>query len=60
MTLILEIDINMVKMYYHTKNEVSVSTASKVIAGAQTDTHRHAHRHYEDITSAAYAGGKYK
>ena len=37
MTLILKLDLDMVKMYHHTKNEVSTSTGSKVIA--QTDTH---------------------
>ena len=42
-------------MYHHTKNEVSMSTASKVIA--QTDTHTHTHRHDENITSTAYEGG---
>ena len=41
MTLILKFDLDMVKMYHHTKNEVSMSTGSKVIAqtDAQTDTH---------------------
>ena len=32
MTLILNLDLDIVKMYHHTKNEVSMSTASKVIA----------------------------
>ena len=35
MTLILKIDLDIVKKYHHTKNEVSKSTGSKVIA--QTD-----------------------
>ena len=35
-TLILEFDLDLVKMYRHTKNEVSASNASKVIA----QTHR--------------------
>ena len=52
MTLILKLDLDIVKMYHHTKNEVSMSTASKVIA--QTDTHTH----NENITYTAYAGGK--
>ena len=39
MTLVLQHDLDMVKMYCHTKNEVSTSTASKVIA--QTDRHTH-------------------
>ena len=65
MTLILQHELDIIKMYHHTKNEVSMSTPSKVIA--QTDTHtdgqtdrqmdRHTHRQYENITSTAYAGG---
>ena len=39
MTLILKLDLDMVRMYYHTKNEVSMLTTSKVIA--QTHTHTH-------------------
>ena len=35
--LILKINLDMVKIYYHTENEVSRLTHSKVIA--QTDTH---------------------
>ena len=35
--LILKLDLDMVKMYHHTKNEVSMSNYSKVIA--LTDTH---------------------
>ena len=54
MTLILKLDIDMVKMYHHTKTVVSMSTGSKVIA--QTDTHTH--RHNENITSTTYMGGK--
>ena len=40
MTLILKLDLDMVKMYLHTKNEVSMSRGSKVIAWTdrQTDT----------------------
>ena len=37
LTLILKLDLDIVKMYHHTKNEVSMSTGSKVIAW--TDTH---------------------
>ena len=51
MTLILKLDLDIVKMYHHTKNEVSMSTGSKVIA--QTGTHTHTH--YENITCTAYA-----
>ena len=43
MTLIFKLDLDIVKMYYHTKNEVSMSTGSKVIA--QTDSHTHTHTH---------------
>ena len=60
MTLIFQLDLDIVKMYYHTKNEVSMSTGSKVIARTHTHTQRltHTHTHYENITSTAYAGGK--
>ena len=63
MTLILTLDLDMVKMYHHTKNEVSMSNHSKAIAQTdrqihtQTDRHTHTHRHDENITSTAYAGG---
>ena len=52
MTLILKLDLNIVKMYHHTKNEVSRSTCSKSIAqigtqkDTQTDTQRHTQKHY--------------
>ena len=36
MALVLKLDLDMVKMYHHTKTEVSMSRHSKVIA--QTDT----------------------
>ena len=32
MTLILKVDLDMVKMYVHTKNEVPIYSGSKVIA----------------------------
>ena len=38
LTLILKLDLDMVKVFHHTKNEVSMSGNSKVIA--QTDRHR--------------------
>ena len=41
MTLILKIDLDIVKVYHHAKNEVSMSNGSKVIA--QTDKHTHTH-----------------
>ena len=43
MTLILKLDLDMVKMYHHTKNEVSMSTPSKVIAQTDRQTHTHTH-----------------
>ena len=43
MTLALEFDLDMVEMYHLTRNEVSVSTASKVIS--QTDRQTDAHTH---------------
>ena len=53
MTLILKFDIDMIKMYQHTKNEVSMSSASKVIAQTDkhTDTHTHTHLHHTTKTS---------
>ena len=50
MTLILKLDLDMIKMYSHTKNEVSMSRGSIVIAEqteTQTDrqTDRHTHTH---------------
>ena len=56
MTLILELDLDIVRMYHHTKN-ASMSTGSKVIAPTETQTEKQTHRHYENITSSAYAGG---
>ena len=65
MTLILKLDLDMVKMYLYTKNEISMSRGSKVIAWTdihtdwQTDTqthrqtHRHDWKHYQPI----YGGG---
>ena len=55
MTWTLEVYQDMIKMYHHTKNEVSVLTASKVIAQkgryTQRHGHKHTHRHYENIIS---------
>ena len=57
MTLILKVDLDMVKMYLHTKNEVSMLRGSKVIAwtdrNTDTQTDRHDQKHY----LPAYAGG---
>ena len=76
MALILKLDLDMVKMYLHTKNEVSMSSSSKVIAwtdrhtdrqthrqtDTQTDRHtdRQTHRHDRKHYLPAYAGGKKK
>ena len=43
MTLVLKCDLDMVKMPFHTKNEVSMSMHSKVIACADTDTQTDTH-----------------
>ena len=48
MTLVLDFDLDMVKISYHTKNEISMSRHSKIIAC--TDTHTETHRQYENIT----------
>ena len=56
MTLILKLELDMVKIYYHTKNEVSMSTHSSYSLNRQSD--RQTHRHEENITSSTYAGGK--
>ena len=58
MTLILKLDLDMIKMYHHTKNEVSMSRHSKVIAQTETETqtdrqthtHRQTHRQHNNIT----------
>ena len=46
MTLILKYNLDMVKMYHHTENEVSMSRHSEFIA----QTHRQTQRQYENIT----------
>ena len=54
MTLILKLDLDMVKMYLHAKNEVSMSSGSKVIAwtdrNTDRQTHRQTHRHTDRET----------
>ena len=51
MTLIFKLDLDMVTMYLHAKNKVSMSRASKVITwtdrntDTHTDTHTHTHTH---------------
>ena len=46
MTLVLKLDVDIVKLYHHTKTEVSMSRHSKVTS--QMD--RQTHRQYEIIT----------
>ena len=56
MTLVLNCDLDMVKMYLHTKNEVPSYSSSKVIAW----TDRHTDRQTQvKLLPAAYADGKY-
>ena len=52
MTLILKLDLDMVKVSLHTKNEVSMLRYSKVIARTdrQTDTHTHTYTHTDTLT----------
>ena len=50
LTLVLKLDLDMVKMYHHAKNKASMSRHSKVIARTQIDTHRQTHRQFENIT----------
>ena len=61
MTLILKLDLDMVKMYLHTKNEVSMLSGSKVIAWTDRNTDRQTHtqtdRHDQKHYLPAYAGG---
>ena len=45
MTLILKLNLDMVQMYLHAKNEVSMSRGSKVIAWTDRNTDRQEHRH---------------
>ena len=59
MTLKLKHDLDIVKMYHHTKNEVSMLTSSKVIAQTDRQTDTHTHTHDENKTSTTYVGGKY-
>ena len=54
MTLILTLDLDIVKMYHHTRNEVFMSRHSKVIIQTDTQTDRctdtQTHRQYQNIT----------
>ena len=62
MTVILKLDLDMVKMYLHTKNEVSMSSSSKVIVwtdrNTDRQTYRHTDRHDWKHYLPAYMGGK--
>ena len=49
MTLVPKLDLDMVKMYHHTKNEVSMSRDSKVIAQTDRQTHTHTHTHTQSM-----------
>ena len=53
MTLLLKLDLDIVMMYHHTKNEVSMSRHSKVIARMDRHTDRQYKKHY----LPAYARG---
>ena len=44
MTLILKLDLDMIKMYLYTKNEVCSFSSSKVIASTDTQTDMQTHR----------------
>ena len=62
MTLILKLDLHMVKMYLHTKNEVSMSRVQKLwLEQTETQTDRHTDtqtdRQDQEHYLPAYAGG---
>ena len=50
MTLILKLNLDMVKIYHHTKNEVFMSRHLKVIAQTDTQTHRQTHTQTDQQT----------
>ena len=60
MTLVLKLDLDMVKILYHTKNEVSMSKHSNVLAqtdrytDTQTDTHTHTHTHTHSMKTLPF------
>ena len=58
MNLVLKLDLDMIKMYHHTENEVSMSRHLKVIARTDTQTHTQTHRHHENITLPRTRGAK--
>ena len=45
MTLILKLDLDMAKMYLHTKNEIPMWSGSKVIVWTDRHTDTQTHRH---------------
>ena len=57
MTLILKLDLDMVIMYLHTKNEVSMSRDWKVIAWKDRNTDRLMDRHLDRNARNLPAGG---
>ena len=54
MTLILKLDLDMVRMYLHTKNEVSMSSGSKVIVCTGGHTDRHTDRQTDTTENITY------
>ena len=54
MTLILKIDLDMVKMYLHTKNEVPSYSGSKVIAWTDRQTDGQTHRQTDSSEIITY------
>ena len=60
MTLILKLDLDMVKMYLYTEDEVPSYSSSKVIAWTDTQTHRHTDRQTDlsEIITYPHADGK--
>ena len=61
MTLILKLDLDMVKMYHHAKMKFLCQLVQKLQLkqiNTQTQINRQTERLYENITSTAYAGGK--
>ena len=54
MTLILKLDLDIVKMSHHTKNEASMIRHSKVIAQTDRQTDRQTPRHADRLTHRQY------
>ena len=49
MSSVLKLDLDIIKMYHHTKNEVSMSRHSKVIVQTDRQTHTRTHRHTDSM-----------